>query len=125
MNRSAFLAAMSTAAALLPSTSVAQQSKPDHVIRIENAGIEVAPNRYVRTTTYGGTFPGPLLRMREGHRTVVDIHNITDTPERMRRVEFVPPAATCNADSIRVRWGRSSSNRSTIQALTTAKSFSR
>ena len=32
---------------------------------------------------YNGQFPGPLLRLKEGQRVVVDIHNDTDTPEQL------------------------------------------
>ncbi|HZY99187.1 MAG TPA: multicopper oxidase domain-containing protein [Candidatus Baltobacteraceae bacterium] len=119
MKRSAFLAG-TTAAALAPRGARTQQSKPDHVVRIENASVEVAANRYVRMTTYGGQFPGPLMRMREGRRAVIDIYNVTDGAEQlhfhgqiiqsdvdgaseektpyvpargMRRVEFVPRPA--------------------------------
>jgi FtsP/CotA-like multicopper oxidase with cupredoxin domain len=35
----------------------------------------------VSTTLYNGQFPGPLVRLSEGRRTVVDIYNDTDTPE--------------------------------------------
>jgi FtsP/CotA-like multicopper oxidase with cupredoxin domain len=58
-------------------------TRPDHVVRIQPATIEVAPNRYVKTVTYGGQFPGPLLRMREGREVVVDIYNETEIPEQL------------------------------------------
>lgn len=55
----------------------------DHSIRIGGGLVELAPDRIVSTTTYNGEFPGPLLRLKEGQRTVVDIHNDTDTPEQL------------------------------------------
>jgi FtsP/CotA-like multicopper oxidase with cupredoxin domain len=30
---------------------------------------------------YNGQFPGPLIRLKEGKRVMVDVHNDTDTPE--------------------------------------------
>lgn len=55
----------------------------DHTIRIGAGLVELAPDKIVATTTYNGQFPGPLLRMTEGRRVVVDIHNDTDTPEQL------------------------------------------
>ena len=55
--------------------------KADYTLRIANGLVELAPDHIVSTTLYNGQFPGPLLRFREGQRTVVDIHNDTDTPE--------------------------------------------
>src|SRR5215831_8266405 len=53
----------------------------DVVLRIEHAQIEVASGRTVSTTTYNGTAPGPLIRMREGVPTSVEIFNRTEVPE--------------------------------------------
>ncbi len=55
--------------------------KADYVVRIGTALVELAPDRIVSTTVYNGQFPGPLLRFKEGERTVVDVYNETDTPE--------------------------------------------
>jgi FtsP/CotA-like multicopper oxidase with cupredoxin domain len=57
--------------------------KADHTIRIATGLIELAPDHIVSTTLYNGQFPGPLLRLKEGKRIVVDIHNDTDTPEQL------------------------------------------
>ena len=57
--------------------------KAGHVIRIGTGLVDLAPDRIVSTTTYNGRFPGPLLRLKEGERVVVDIHNDTDTPEQL------------------------------------------
>ncbi|MBV9332314.1 MAG: multicopper oxidase domain-containing protein [Alphaproteobacteria bacterium] len=64
--------------ASLPSTGTA-----DHTIRIATGLIELGRDRIVSTKTYNGHFPGPLLRMTEGKRVVIDIHNDTDTPEQL------------------------------------------
>lgn len=55
--------------------------KADHVVRIATGLVELADKQIVSTTLYNGQFPGPLLRFKEGQRSVVDIHNDTDTPE--------------------------------------------
>ena len=53
----------------------------DYTLRIGTGLVELAPNHIVSTTLYNGQFPGPLLRLKEGQRVVVDVHNDTDTPE--------------------------------------------
>jgi FtsP/CotA-like multicopper oxidase with cupredoxin domain len=68
--------------------AVAQQAtgaeeRADYTIRIATALVELAPDRIISTTTYNGTFPGPLIRLKEGERVTVDIHNETDTPEQL------------------------------------------
>jgi FtsP/CotA-like multicopper oxidase with cupredoxin domain len=55
----------------------------DHTIRIATGLVEVGPQRFLSMTTYNGSFPGPLLRLKEGRQVVVDIHNDTDTPEQL------------------------------------------
>ena len=55
----------------------------DYTLTIATKPIELAPNRIVSVTTYNGQFPGPLLRLKEGERVTVDIHNETDTPEQL------------------------------------------
>jgi FtsP/CotA-like multicopper oxidase with cupredoxin domain len=57
--------------------------KADYTLRISHSDVEVAPGKLVRTTTYNGQFPGPLLRFTEGKQTTVDIYNDTDTPEQL------------------------------------------
>jgi len=94
-DRRTFLASLGAAAvgAGAPGIAHAGVAKPDYVVRIERATLELAPGRYVRTTTYGGQFPGPLLRLREGRRVVVDIQNHTDIPEQLHlHGQFVPDA---------------------------------
>lgn len=55
----------------------------EYTIRIGTGLVELAPGQILSTTTYNGQFPGPLLRFREGRRTVVDLYNDTDTPEQL------------------------------------------
>jgi FtsP/CotA-like multicopper oxidase with cupredoxin domain len=53
----------------------------DYTIRIGTGPWELAPGHIVSTTLYNGQFPGPVIRFKEGQRTVVDIYNDTDVPE--------------------------------------------
>jgi FtsP/CotA-like multicopper oxidase with cupredoxin domain len=59
----------------------AAAEKADYTLRIATGLAELAPDHIVSTTLYNGQFPGPLLRFKEGQRTVVDVYNDTDTPE--------------------------------------------
>jgi FtsP/CotA-like multicopper oxidase with cupredoxin domain len=58
-----------------------QNRPPDVALLIEPAKIEVAPGRIITTTTYNGTAPGPLIRLREGVSASVHVVNHTDVPE--------------------------------------------
>lgn len=63
----------------------------DYTIHIGVGLIEVGPQHILSTITYNGQFPGPLLRFKEGVRTVVDIYNDTDRPEQFHwHGQFVP-----------------------------------
>lgn len=53
----------------------------DHTLRIATGLVELAPDRIVSTTLYNDQVPGPLLRMQEGRRVTIDVHNDTDVPE--------------------------------------------
>ncbi len=58
-------------------------SSADHTLRIATGLIELAPDRIVSTTLYNGAFPGPVMRLREGRRSTIDLVNDTDTPEQV------------------------------------------
>ena len=64
-----------------PSTAAA--GKADHTLRIAKGVLELSDEKFVSTTLYNGDFPGPLLRFREGRKTVVDIFNDTDHDEQV------------------------------------------
>ena len=67
------------------------EERADYTIRIGTGLVEVGPQRILSTATYNGQFPGPLLRLKEGRRVVVDIHNDTDTPEQLHwHGQFLP-----------------------------------
>ena len=56
-------------------------AKAAFTIRIAPVTVELASGIVVKTTGYNGTAPGPLLRMREGVSTTVDVLNGTDSEE--------------------------------------------
>ncbi len=63
----------------------------DYTIRIGTGLVELGPDTTISTKTYNRRFPGPLLRLTEGKRVVVDVHNDTDTPEQLHwHGQFVP-----------------------------------
>lgn len=74
---------MVTAAAGTTAGCSGTPSKADYTLRIGRSDVEVAPGKLVRTTTYNGQFPGPLLRFTEGKQTRVDVYNDTDTAEQL------------------------------------------
>jgi FtsP/CotA-like multicopper oxidase with cupredoxin domain len=73
--------AIATAAASPGQLLAQSDAKADCTLRIRPTKVELAPNHIVSTTVYNDQFPGPLLRLEEGRRVIVDIHNDTDTPE--------------------------------------------
>ena len=74
-----------------PMVSEAFAEPADYTLRIGTGLVEVAPQHIISTTTYNGQFPGPLLRFKEGQRTVVDIYNDTDRPEQFHwHGQFIP-----------------------------------
>ena len=66
-----------------PSAASPSAEKADYTIRIATGLVDLANDHIVSTTLYNGQFPGPLIRLQEGKRVVVDIHNDTDTPEQL------------------------------------------
>jgi FtsP/CotA-like multicopper oxidase with cupredoxin domain len=87
MDRRRFI---SSAGALLASKSLygalplqAQQGKAalagkaDHALRIEPTTLEISPGVNIKTLTYNGQVPGPLLRVREGVPVTIDVTNAT------------------------------------------------
>jgi len=57
--------------------------KADHTLEIREALVPLSSDIAISTKTYNGRFPGPLVRLKEGQRVTVDIHNNTDTPEQL------------------------------------------
>ena len=73
----------STGSATPAPPPAAPAEKADHSIRITPALIDLGGGHIVTTTAYNGQFPGPLVRLTEGRRVTVDIHNHTSTPEQL------------------------------------------
>ena len=69
----------------------AAAEKADYTLRIVTALAELAPDHIVSTTLYNGQFPGPLLRLKEGQRTIIDVYNDTDTPELLHPHGLIIP----------------------------------
>jgi FtsP/CotA-like multicopper oxidase with cupredoxin domain len=64
----------------------------DVTLSIEPAQIDVAPGHTITTTTYKGTVPGPVIRLREGIRATVGIINRTSLPEYVHWHGFELPS---------------------------------
>jgi FtsP/CotA-like multicopper oxidase with cupredoxin domain len=74
-----------------PMPSGALAAAADYSLRIGTSLVELGPDTTISTRTYNGRFPAPLLRLTEGKRVVVDIHNDTDRPEQLHwHGQFVP-----------------------------------
>src|SRR2546430_5864829 len=67
----------------VPTAEPETQAAADYTLRVGASAIEIAPKHIVSTITYNGTFPGPLLRFKEGREAAVEIHNDTDAPEQL------------------------------------------
>jgi FtsP/CotA-like multicopper oxidase with cupredoxin domain len=69
----------------------AEHDKSDFSLRISPVKVEIAPGTVIETIGYNGTAPGPILRMREGKRVTVDVHNDTDVDELVHwHGQFIP-----------------------------------
>lgn len=55
----------------------APSGKADYTLRIEPATLDIGPGISIRTVTYNGQVPGPLLRLKEGTPVVIDVTNGT------------------------------------------------
>lgn len=90
LKRASLLPLMAAAPGLAHAAD-ATSEKADYTLRIGSGLVELSPEHIVSTTLYNGQFPGPLVRLTEGKRVVVDIHNDTDTPEQLHwHGQFVP-----------------------------------
>jgi FtsP/CotA-like multicopper oxidase with cupredoxin domain len=72
---------LATAPGLAWANTKGPGEKADYTLRIGTGLVELAPDHIVSTTLYNGQFPGPLIRLKEGRRVVVDVFNDTDVPE--------------------------------------------
>ena len=79
--------AMATSETQAPPTG-----KPDLTLEIAPVTVELAPDRILSSIGYNGLSPGPVLRMREGKPTTVEVINKTDTPELVHWHGLLIPA---------------------------------
>jgi FtsP/CotA-like multicopper oxidase with cupredoxin domain len=70
----------------------------DITLRISPVTVELAPERILSTIGYNGASPGPILRMKEGKATTVDVVNATDVPELVHWHGLVIPAEVDGVD---------------------------
>lgn len=50
-------------------------------LRIAPVTLDLSPKQTIRTIGYNGSAPGPLLRVKERQRVIVDVKNDSDVPE--------------------------------------------
>ena len=50
-------------------------------LRIAPVNLDLSPKQTIQTIGYNGSTPGPLLRVSEGQRVIVDVKNDSDVPE--------------------------------------------
>lgn len=62
-------------------TQTSTGDAPDYTLRIAPLRLELAPGKVIETFGYNGSVPGPLLRLREGRRVVIDIRNDTNVDD--------------------------------------------
>jgi len=75
-----------------------QGGKADVTLRIGNVLADIAKEHTISTIGYNGSIPGPLIRLREGVRVMVDLFNETDTPELVHWHGQILPAAVDGAE---------------------------
>ena len=91
MNRRDFLSSAGLAVAShslgkrAPAQAAQVNSRPagkaDHTLRIEPCTLEIGPGVMVKTLSYNGQVPGPLLRLREGVPVTIDVTNGGTDPD--------------------------------------------
>ena len=63
------------------SNAAVPAGKADHSIRIEPCTLDIGPGVTVKTLSFNGQVPGPLLRLREGLPVTIDVTNTSGTPD--------------------------------------------
>jgi len=78
--------------------TVAPATPADITLRIAPVTVELAPDRILSTIGYNGSSPGPILRMKEGKPTTIDVVNATDVPELVHWHGLLIPAEVDGVD---------------------------
>lgn len=55
--------------------------KADHELRIQPCTLDIGPGISIKTNSYNGQVPGPLLRLREGVPVTIDVTNASTAPD--------------------------------------------
>ncbi|MGO8855048.1 MAG: multicopper oxidase family protein [Steroidobacteraceae bacterium] len=58
-----------------------EAAPPDYRLDIAPATLELSPRHKLKTLTYNGQAPGPLLRFKEGQPVTIEVTNHSDRPE--------------------------------------------
>lgn len=56
-------------------------AKADYRLRIEPCTLDIGPGVSIKTLSYNGQVPGPLLRLKEGAPVTIDVTNATDAAD--------------------------------------------
>jgi len=62
----------------LTAAATLSAAQPDCTLRIGKITLEVAPGKFVKTTGFNGSAPGPLLRLKEGQPVSIQVVNELD-----------------------------------------------
>jgi FtsP/CotA-like multicopper oxidase with cupredoxin domain len=97
LNRRGFLAALAAGGPTLAGQPA--EGHADFTLRIGAVEVEIAPKRFVKTTGYNGSFPGPPLRLDEGQPVTAAVYNDTAIPELVHwHGLFLPPEVDGSAE---------------------------
>lgn len=70
----------------------ADSPAPDITLKIEEISVDLGRGHSIKTLTYNGHVPGPLLRMKEGKTVTVEVVNQSHLPELVHWHGFhIPP----------------------------------
>jgi FtsP/CotA-like multicopper oxidase with cupredoxin domain len=91
MNRRDFLSSAGSLAAFqslgtrlrawAPQVNSPPAAKADHTLRIESCTLNIGPGATVKTLSYNGQVPGPMLRLQEGVPVIIDVTNAATDPD--------------------------------------------
>jgi FtsP/CotA-like multicopper oxidase with cupredoxin domain len=56
-------------------------AKPNYSLKIEPCTLDIAKGVSIKTLSYNGQVPGPVLRMKEGVPVVIDVTNASGSPD--------------------------------------------
>ena len=74
------LSGLAALSASLPAVTQ-EAAPPDYRLDIAPATLELSPRHKLKTLTYNGQAPGPLLRFKEGQPVTIEVTNHSDRPE--------------------------------------------